>query len=84
MYKLLDNKIVYMVGDTEKGVLEFRIKGKQADIYHTYVDDDLRGQGIASKLVEMAFDYFDKNNYEVKCSCSYARNWALKHGRKIL
>ena len=84
MYKLLDNKIVYMIGDTEKGVLEFRVNGNQADIYHTYVDDDLRGQGIASKLVEMAFDYFDKNNYEVKCSCSYARNWAIKHGRKIL
>lgn len=84
MYKLLDNKIVYMVDNMEKGILEFRINGNQADIYHTYVDDDLRGQGIASKLVEMAFDYFDKNNYEVKCSCSYARNWALKHGRKIL
>ncbi len=84
MYKLLDNKIVYIVDGTEKGVLEFRINGNQADIYHTYVDDDLRGQGIASRLVEMVFDYFDKNNYEVKCSCSYARNWALKHGKKIL
>ena len=84
MYKLLDNKIVYMIGNTEKGVLEFRVNGNQADIYHTYVDDDLRGQGIASKLVLMAFEYFEKNNYEVKCSCSYARNWAIKHGRKIL
>lgn len=84
MYKLLDNKIVYIVGDTEKGVLEFRVNGNQADIYHTYVDDDLRGHGIASKLVLMAFEYFEKNNYEVKCSCSYARNWAIKHGRKIL
>ena len=84
MYKLLDNKIAYIVDGTEKGVLEFRINGNQADIYHTYVDDDLRAQGIASRLVEMVFDYFDKNNYEVKCSCSYARNWALKHGKKIL
>ena len=84
MYKLLDNKIVYIIGNTEKGVLEFRVNGNQADIYNTYVDDDLRGQGIASKLVLMAFEYFEKNNYEVKCSCSYARNWAIKHGRKIL
>ncbi len=84
MYKFLDNKIVYMVDNTEKGVLEFRVNGKVADIYHTYVDDDLRGKGIASKLVEMAFDYFDDNGYEVKCSCSYARNWALKYDKKIL
>lgn len=84
MYKFLDNKIVYMIDNTEKGVLEFRINGKEVDIYHTYVDDDLRGKGIASKLVELAFDYFDKNNYGVKCSCSYAKSWALKHNKKIL
>ena len=60
MYEFLENKIVYKVGGIEKGVLEFRVVGRQADIYHTYVDDDLRGQGIASKLVEMAFDYFEK------------------------
>ncbi len=84
MYEFLENKIVYKVGGIEKGVLEFRVVGRQADIYHTYVDDDLRGQGIASKLVEMAFDYFEKNGYEVRCSCSYAKNWAIKHDKKIL
>lgn len=84
MYKLLDNKIVYMIGDSEKGILEFRINGKEADIYHTYVDDDLRGMGIASKLVDIAFDYFEENGYDVKCSCSYARSWAIKHNKKIL
>lgn len=81
MYKLLDNKFVYMVDNLEKGVLEFRINGKEVDIYHTYVDDDLRGKGIASKLVDMAFNYFEEKGYEVKCSCSYARNWAIKHNK---
>ena len=84
MYKILDNKIVYIIDGLEKGVLEFAVKDNQADIYHTYVDDDLRGKGIASKLMFMAFDYFEKMGYDVKCSCSYAKAWALKHGKKIL
>lgn len=81
MYKLLDNKVVYVEDNIEKGILEFKVERGQANIYHTYVDDDLRGMGIASKLVEMAFDYFEKKGYKVKCSCFYARKWALKHGK---
>ena len=84
MYKILENKIVYMVNDNIKGELDFKVNDNQADIYHTYVDDDLRGQGIASKLVQMAFDYFKEKNYKVKCSCSYALACARKHGKKIL
>ncbi len=83
MYKFSDNKIEYILNDVVRGVLEFRINDDMADIYHTYVDDDLRGQGIAGELVKKAFEYFEKNNYKVKCSCSYAKNWALKHGKDI-
>lgn len=83
MYKKLDNKVVYVEDDIEKGVLEFRINGRVADIYHTYVDDDLRGMGIASKLVLMAFNYLEEKGYEVKCSCSYAKKWALRHGKNL-
>ena len=81
MYKLLDNKIVYMVSDVIKGEVDFNINGDSADIYHTYVDDDLRGKGIAGELVKRAFDYFEKSGYKVKCSCSYAKNWGLNHGK---
>lgn len=84
MYKLLDNKVVYMVFDKVKGEVCFDIKGDCANIYHTYVDDDLRGQGIASELVKRAFNYLEENSYEIECSCSYAKNWALKHDKKIL
>lgn len=84
MYKILEDKIIYTVDNLEKGVLEFRVSDDMADIYHTYVADDLRGQGIASKLVEMAFNYLESKNYKIKCSCSYARSWAIKHNKKIL
>lgn len=83
MYKILDDEIVYMVDGEIKGTVRFKIENGIADIVHTYVDGDLRGQGIASKLVEMAFKYLEDNNYEVKCSCSYAQKWAIKHGKTV-
>ena len=84
MYKILDNKIVYMLDDKIKGEVCFKIRNNEASIYHTYVDEDLRGKGVAFKLVSMAFDYLEENNYQVECSCSYAKNWALKHGKGII
>lgn len=83
MYKLLDNKIVYMLSDKVKGEACFDIKGGCANIYHTYVDGDLRGQGIASELVKRAFEYLEKSNYKIKCSCSYAKKWAIKNEKII-
>ena len=49
--------------------------------YDDMSDDDLRGKGIAGELVKRAFDYFEKSGYKVKCSCSYAKNWGLNHGK---
>lgn len=49
------------------------------DINHTFVDNSLRGQGIADKLLTAAADYLDKNNKKVKLSCSYAISWFHKH-----
>ena len=45
------------------------------DIYHTYVDDSLRGNGIASNLVKMAYDKIVKLGCNVTASCSYAKKW---------
>ena len=49
------------------------------NIYHTFVDDSLRGQGIASKLVEMAIEEIQKKNGKVNATCSYAKMWIEKH-----
>ena len=41
-------------------------------INHTFVDDSLRGQGIASKLVEAAIEDITARGGKVKATCSYA------------
>ncbi|MBR3512757.1 MAG: N-acetyltransferase [Clostridia bacterium] len=48
-------------------------------IDHTFVDELLRGQGIASKLVEKAVEEIKKKNGIVKATCSYAKSWLEKH-----
>lgn len=48
-------------------------------INHTFVDDNLRGQGIASQLVQAAVNEIKKQHKQVKATCSYAVNWLTKH-----
>ena len=49
------------------------------NIYHTFVDESLRGQGVASKLVEAAVNEIRARSGEVRATCSYAKAWLEKH-----
>lgn len=48
-------------------------------IDHTFVDDSLRGQGIASQLVERAVAQIRAQNATVTATCSYAKKWLSQH-----
>lgn len=50
-----------------------------AVIDHTFVDDSLRGQGIAGKLVQMAVDQISAEGNQIAATCSYAASWLGKH-----
>lgn len=52
--------------ETEEGV---------CTIDHTEVDDSLRGQGIAGKLVEAAVAEIKAQGKKVAATCSYAKKW---------
>lgn len=52
-----------------------------AIITHTYVDNSLRGQGIASDLVQMAVDTITRSGKKVRASCPYAVKWLEKHNK---
>ena len=49
------------------------------NIYHTFVDESLRGQGIASKLVEEAVKEIKAQGGTVQATCSYAKKWLEKN-----
>ncbi len=52
------------------------------EINHTFVDESLRGQGAAGKLMTAAVDYISSRNLKIKPTCSYAVNWFEKHPEK--
>lgn len=49
------------------------------NIDHTFVDDSLRGQGVAGKLMKAAAEYLRKQNKKAVLTCSYAVKWFGKH-----
>ena len=48
-------------------------------IDHTFVDDALRGQGVASQLMRAAMEEISRRGLLVVPTCSYAVSWLQKH-----
>lgn len=57
----------------------FPLKDNVAVIDHTFVDESLRGQGIASKLVSLAVEEISRNGWKLEASCPYAIKWIREH-----
>lgn len=73
---------IYVVGDDGKLLAEVTFPdhgGNTAVIDHTFVDESLRGQGMASKLLRKAADSIRKQGKKAKPVCSYAVAWFEKH-----
>ena len=51
------------------------------NINHTFVDESLRGQGIAGKLVEEAVETIKEKGAKIQATCSYASKWLEKNSK---
>ncbi|HTJ48375.1 MAG TPA: GNAT family N-acetyltransferase [Cyclobacteriaceae bacterium] len=47
------------------------VSGNNMTVYHTEVSDKLKGQGVASKLLETMVDYARKHNLKVIALCPF-------------
>lgn len=76
-----DNRIVVFSPDKE--ILAEVDFPKESDgivnVNHTFVDDSLRGQGVAGKLMDELVSELRKSDVKAILSCSYAVNWFEKH-----
>lgn len=73
---------IYLADETGKMLAEVTfpdVSSKCVNINHTFVDESLGGQGIASKLVEAAASQLRKQGKRAFTSCSYAAKWFSKH-----
>ncbi len=54
-------------------------EGDQEVIDHTFVDESLRGQGVAGQLVALAVSEIRQEGKKVGATCSYAAKWLKEH-----
>jgi len=69
---------IYLPDETGKTIAEItfqEIEKGTFNIDHTFVDESLRGQGIASKLVEEAVKEIEEKGGKIQATCSYAKKW---------
>lgn len=55
------------------------IDERTVNINHTFVDDCLRGQGVANQLMEAVVTDLKQQNKKAVATCSYAVKWFEKH-----
>ncbi len=75
------NRII-LKNDNLEIIAEISFFETQKGIYtidHTFVDESVRGKGIASKLVQNAVDEIRRRNGKVNATCSYAKKWLEKN-----
>lgn len=56
--------------EVERGIVE---------INHTFVDESLRGRGVAGELLGRAVASIAASGYRARPTCSYAVSWFEKH-----
>ena len=84
MFNVESNRI-YMADGNGRIVAEITFPETAEDVYtidHTFVDDSLRGQGIASQLVQAAVNEITARGGRVRATCSYAKKWLDKKLRE--
>ena len=55
--------------------VSYILSGNSLIIDHTFVPKPLKGRGIASELVQAAYDYAHDNDLICQATCPYAAAW---------
>ena len=77
---------IYVKDEQDKviSLVTWQLKGEVAVVDHTFVDESLRGQGVASKLMKEAVNHFREKGYKTYGTCSYADVWYKKNQANLL
>lgn len=57
--------------DGHECVLDYALDGSTIDFNHTFVPSELRGQGLAEKIVRTGLAWAKEQDYSIQASCSY-------------
>jgi predicted GNAT family acetyltransferase len=68
-----------MTNDGALSVADYRLQDGEMILTHTYVPPELRGRGIAEKLVRAALEYAQREKLRVVPACSYVDAFIRRH-----
>ncbi len=74
------NQRFFTIVEGKEAYLQYLIVDKNVlNYYKTYVPNELRGKGIAGKIVEAAMNYARENNLKIIPTCSYVDTFIERH-----
>lgn len=83
MEYIIEQNRIYAKNESNKIVAKIdfeKIEEKTYNIYHTFVDESLRGHGIANELVTRAYkEITEVRKSKVTATCGYASKWLEKN-----
>lgn len=65
--------------DGHLSVADYRLRGTEMIMTHTFVPPELRGRGIAEKLVRVALEHARSERLRVVPACSYVDAFIKRH-----
>jgi uncharacterized protein len=65
--------------DGQLSVADYQLRGTEMIMTHTFVPPELRGRGIAEKLVRAALEYARTERLKVVPACSYVDAFIMRH-----
>ena len=65
--------------DGKLAVADYHVEGERMIFTHTFVPPELRGRGIAEKLVRVALEHARSERLRVVPACSYVETFIERH-----
>lgn len=62
-----------------EAVAEYRLEGNRMIFTHTFVPPEMRGQGVAAKLIHAGLEYARAGGKRVVPQCSYVETYLQRH-----
>lgn len=69
----------YIETQEGKALLHYEREGNVLNFHHTFVPPELRGKGLAEKVVAAGFEYAEQNKLKVIPTCPYVARLVMKN-----
>lgn len=77
--KLIDNRnrkrFEFELEDGATGIIDYKLQGSIVKALHTFVPEDLRGNGYGTAMVENMLSYISDNKSKIIPVCSFVEDY---------